>query len=89
MEKRDMFAMQALPLAMQHWKEWHLSDQNEDDEPFEFNDHCLGLVAEYAYHLADMMVIVSKATRGNNPYYGTPKFYSWPPKFDERKSDEL
>ena len=74
MEKRDMFAMQALPLAMKHWQEWHLSDDNDGGDSFEFNDHCLGLVAMYAYHLADMMVVASEKLRGHNNVYGTPKF---------------
>ena len=74
MEKRDMFAMQALPLAMQHWQEWHLSDDNDGGDSFEFNDHCLGLVAMYAYHLADMMVLASEKTRGHNEHYGTVQF---------------
>jgi hypothetical protein len=73
-EKRDMFAMQALPLAMKHWEEWHLSDDNDGGDSFEFNDHCLGLVAMYAYHLADMMVVASEKTRGDNEHYGIPKF---------------
>ena len=74
MEKRDMFAMQALPLAMKHWEDWHLSDDNDGGNSFEFNDHCLGLVAMYAYHLADMMVVASENTRGDNKHYGIPKF---------------
>ena len=70
-----MFAMQALPLAMKHWQDWHLSDDNDAKDPFEFDDHCLGLVAMYAYHLADMMVVASEKTRGHNEHYGTPEFY--------------
>jgi hypothetical protein len=70
-EKRDMFAMQALPLAMQHWKEWHLSDQNDSDADFEFDQLCLSLVAVDAYKLADMMIAASEKTKGHNRYYGT------------------
>lgn len=69
-----MFAMSALPLAMKHWQKWHKSDDNDSAKAFEFNDHCLGLVAMYSYHLADMMVIASEKTRGHNEHYGTPQF---------------